>query len=296
MRKNKQPEMTGMIFPMEYNKPYIRVVHALFMAVSIILSLVCILPVLWIFLSAFKDTKEFLQIPPSFLPKKIDFGKIMTVWSKYQFGRTFVNTIVMSAGDIVFTIAVNGLAGYVLSRLKPRGSRLIFMVVMWTMLLPSNVSQVPLFMTFTDFPLTHWNLSNTYWPMWLCAGANCYYILLFKSFFDSLSISFFESAKLDGCTNLQMFYKIVIPLSIPVMAVITIFQFNGAWGNFFWPLLLLTKPQTAVIGQKIYSMKGGTTIDQYTVAMLIVIIPPSVIYLIFQKQIIGGLTIGGVKG
>ena len=95
MRKNKQPEMTGMIFPMEYKKPYIRVVHALFMAVSIILSLVCILPVLWIFLSAFKDTKEFLQIPPSFLPKKIDFGKIMTVWSKYRFGRTFVNKIIM---------------------------------------------------------------------------------------------------------------------------------------------------------------------------------------------------------
>lgn len=292
----KQPELTGMIFQMEYKKRYVRIVHAIFLTVALLASCVALLPVLWIILSAFKDTKEFLQIPPTFLPKKIDFGKIWSVWQDYDFGPIFLRTCIMAAGDIAFTVTLNGLAGYVISRLKPRGSKLLFMVILWTMLLPSSVSSVPLFMTFTDFPVTHWNLSNTYWPMWLMAGANSYYILLFKSFFDSLSISFFESAKLDGCTNFKMFYKIVLPLSIPVVAVIVIFQFNGAWGNFFWPLLLLNKPGTSVIGQTIYALKGRLTIDKYVVAMLIVIIPPSIIYIIFQKQIIGGLTIGGVKG
>ncbi len=292
----KQPELTGMIFQMEYKKRYVRIVHAIFLTVALLASCVALLPVLWIILSAFKDTKEFLQIPPTFLPKKIEFGKIWSVWQDYDFGPIFLRTCIMAAGDIAFTVTLNGLAGYVISRLKPRGSKLLFMVILWTMLLPSSVSSVPLFMTFTDFPVTHWNLSNTYWPMWLMAGANSYYILLFKSFFDSLSISFFESAKLDGCTNFKMFYKIVLPLSIPVVAVIVIFQFNGAWGNFFWPLLLLNKPGTSVIGQTIYALKGRLTIDKYVVAMLIVIIPPSIIYIIFQKQIIGGLTIGGVKG
>ena len=170
------------------------------------------------------------------------------------------------------------------------------MVILWTMLLPNNVSQVPLFMTFTHFPVTGWNLSNTYWPMWLMAGANSYYILLFKSFFDSLSISFFESAKLDGCTNLQMFYKLVIPLSIPVIAVICIFQFNGAWGSYFWPLLLFNDGKHYVIGQRMFNLKTQAPIDKYAVAMILIIIPPSLIYLIFQKQIMGGLTVGGVKG
>ena len=208
----------------------------------------------------------------------------------------FLNTVYLAAGDIAFTVVFNGLAGYVLSRLKPKGSRLVFMVILWTMLLPNNVSQVPLFMTFTHFPVTGWDFSNTYWPMWLMAGANSYYILLFKSFFDSISISYFESAKLDGCSNLQMFYKLVVPLSIPVIAVISIFEFNGSWGSYFWPLLLLTDGKKYVIGQRLYILKTSVPIDVYCVAMFLVIIPPSVIYFIFQKQIMGGLTVGGVKG
>jgi len=295
-KKEKIKESYGMIFDMELKKPYVKIIHALFLIISVFLGAMCLLPIVWLLFSAFKDTKEFLQIPPTFLPKKIDLNKLFSVWDEYYFGSAFINTGILAIGDIVFSIALNGLGGYVLSRLKPRGSRLVFMVILWTMLLPNNVSQVPLFMTFTHFPVTGWNLSNTYWPMWLLAGANSYYILLFKSFFDSLSISFFESAKLDGCTNLQMFYKLVIPLSIPVIAVICIFQFNGAWGSYFWPLLLFNDGKHYVIGQRMFVLKSQAPIDKYAVAMILIIIPPSLIYLIFQKQIMGGLTVGGVKG
>ena len=295
-KKEKVKEVYGMISDMELKKPYVKVVHAVFLIISVFLGALCLLPLVWLLLSAFKDTKEFLQIPPTFLPKKVDLNKLFSVWNEYYFGQAFVNTAILAVGDIFFSISLNGLAGYVLSRLKPRGSRLVFMVILWTMLLPNNVSQVPLFMTFTHFPVTGWNLSNTYWPMWLMAGANSYYILLFKSFFDSLSISFFESAKLDGCTNLQMFYKLVIPLSIPVIAVICIFQFNGAWGSYFWPLLLFNDGKHYVIGQRMFVLKTQAPIDKYAVAMILIIIPPSLIYLIFQKQIMGGLTVGGVKG
>lgn len=295
-KKEKIKESYGMIFDMELKKPYVKIIHALFLIISVFLGALCLLPLVWLLFSAFKDTKEFLQIPPTFLPKKIDLNKLFSVWDEYYFGSAFINTGILAIGDIVFSIALNGLGGYVLSRLKPRGSRLVFMVILWTMLLPNNVSQVPLFMTFTHFPVTGWNLSNTYWPMWLLAGANSYYILLFKSFFDSLSISFFESAKLDGCTNLQMFYKLVIPLSIPVIAVICIFQFNSAWGAYFWPLLLFNDGKHYVIGQRMFVLKSQAPIDKYAVAMILIIIPPSLIYLIFQKQIMGGLTVGGVKG
>lgn len=292
----KSRENIGMICRTEFKTPKIKVIHAIFFAIMMFLCLICLLPVVWLFLSAFKDTKEFLRIPPSFLPEKFDFSKVTDTWTQSSFGSLYFNTFVMSIGDIAFSIVINGLAGYVVSRLKPRGSRLVFMLIMWTMLLPNNISQVPLFMTFTNFPLTGWNLSNTYWPMWLLAGANCYYVLLFKSFFDSLSISFFESAKIDGCSNLKMFFKIVLPLSIPIISVIIIFQFNGAWGAYFWPTLLINDVNHTVIGQRILSLKGQMVIDRYVMAMLFVIIPPSIVYIIFQRQIIGGLTVGGVKG
>lgn len=288
--------LAGMICHTEYKTPKIKIIHAVFFAIMMLLCMICLLPVTWMFLSAFKDTKEFLQIPPTFFPKKIELSKITQVWSETHFGDLFFNTLVMAAGNVVLSILANGLAGYVISRLKPRGSRLIFMLIMWTMLMPNNISQVPLFMTFTDFPLTHWNLTNTYLPMWFLSCANCYYILLFKNFFDSLSRSFFESAKIDGCSNLKMFFKIVIPLSLPMMAVIVIFQFNGAWGDYFWPMLMITDSDKMVIGQELLSMQGHMTIDKYIMVLIFVIIPPSVIYIIFQRNIIGGLTIGGVKG
>ena len=295
-KKIKKQENSGVISEVEYKSVHARVIHTIFLVIMLILSAICILPVLWMFVSSFKDTKEFLQIPPSFFPEHIDIGKLGKVWKEYNFIRLFANTIFMGAGDIVFTIVLNGLGGYVLSRLKPRGSRLIFMLVVWTMLLPNNVSQVPLFMTFTDFPVIHANLSNTYLPMWLMAGANCYYILLFKSYFDSLSITYFEAAKIDGCSNTGMFFKIVLPLSIPIIAVIIIFQFNGAWGSFFWPYLLINESDMVVLGQKLFTMKSTAPIDEYITAMMFVVIPPAILYIIFQKQIMGGINIGGVKG
>ncbi len=296
IRARKPAEYNGVIANVEFKTAKAKAIHAVFLIIMLIISLICVVPILWMLISAFKDTKEFLQIPPSFFPEHFDIGKLGRVWKDYNFLMLFGNTIYMAAGDIVFTIVVNGLAGYVLSRLKPRGSRLIFMLIVWTMLLPNNVSQVPLFMTFTDFPVIHANLSNTYWAMWLSAGANCYYILLFKSFFDSLSISYFEAAKVDGCSNIGMFFRIVIPLSLPIIAVIIIFQFNTAWGSFFWPYLLINDPDRVVLGQKLFSMKSNTPIDEYLCAMIFVIIPPAILYAIFQKQIMGGINIGGVKG
>lgn len=295
-KKHKAIDYNGVISNVEFKNFNARLVHGSFLIIMLLISAICIIPILWMFVSAFKDTKEFLQISPSFFPEKFELSKLGRVWQDYNFIKLFRNTIYMAAGDIVFTIVVNGLAGYVLSRLKPRGSRLIFMLIVWTMLLPNNVSQVPLFMTFTDFPLLHVNLSNTYWAMWLSAGANCYYILLFKSFFDSLSISYFEAAKMDGCSNIKMFFKIVLPLSLPIIAVMVIFQFNTAWGSFFWPYLLISDTEMVVLGQKLFSMKSNTPIDEYMCAMIFVIIPPAVLFAICQKQIMGGINIGGVKG
>ncbi len=295
-KEKEHKESTTVISEIEYKGAKAKIIHTIFLVILLILSAVCFLPLIWLFLSSFKDTKEFLQVPPSFLPEKFDFGKLADVWGKVRFTRTFFNTIFMAAGDILFCVVLNGLAGYVLSRLKPRGSRLVFMVVVWTMLLPHSTSTVPLFMTFTDFPIIHANLSNTYLPMWFIAGANCYYVLLFKSYFDSLSITYFEAARIDGCSNLRMFFKIVLPLSIPIIAVIIIFQFNASWGNFFWPFLLINNTNMTVLGVRLYQMKSGAAIDEYVAVMMFTVIPPAILYCIFQKQIMGGINLGGVKG
>ncbi|MEG2670553.1 MAG: ABC transporter permease subunit, partial [Oscillospiraceae bacterium] len=153
------------------------------------------------------------------------------------------------------------------------------------------------FMTFIDFPIFHVNLINTYLPMWMMAGANAFYIMLFKSFFDSIPISYIEAARLDGCSNLGIFTRIILPLSKPLIMVIAIFSFNGAWENFFWPYLVLKDTNIQTVAVEIFKLKvSGIAIDEFMVVLLFSIAPPAIIFIFLQKYIMTGFTLGGIKG
>lgn len=295
--KTFEKKTTGIITAVELKNPGVRVVYWLIFAFLLLISLVCLFPPLWIFMSSFKDIKEFVSTPPTIIPRSFQPEKLATVWKTLEFGRYYLNTFVLAAGDLVFCVVSNGLMGYVLSRLKPRGSTVILTLILWTMMLPTSISTVPLFMTFIDFPILHVNLVDSYLPMWMMAGANAFNILLFKSFFDSIPISYIEAARLDGCTNLGIFGRIILPLSKPIIMVITIFTVTGAWDNFFWPYMVLKKTSMQTVAVEIYKLKvAGMAVDEFMIVLLLSIIPPSIIFLIFQKSIMSGVNLGGIKG
>lgn len=174
---------------------------------------------------------------------------------------------------------------------------MIFTLITWTMLMPSSVSTVPLFMYFVDVPIIHVNLSNTYVPMWIMAGANAFYILMFKNFFDAIPSSYVEAAKIDGCKNLSIFLRIILPLSKSIIMVVAIFTVNGAWGDFFWPYLLLKDESLFTVAVKIFHIKSGAmAMDTYVISLFFAILPPIILFLIFQKQILAGFQNAGVKG
>lgn len=281
----------------DLKQKHIKVAYAFIIAVLLAVSAVCLFPVIWIFLSCFKDIKEFMSVPPTIIPKSFHPEKIVEVWNKVNFGRYYLNTLITASGSLVFSIMSNGLAGYVISRLKPAGAKYIFVLITWTMLMPSSVSTVPLFMYFVDVPIIHVNLSNTYLPLWIMAGANAFYILMFKNFFDAIPVSYVEAAKIDGCKNLSIFFKIILPLSKSIIMVVAIFTVNGAWGDFFWPYLLLKDEQLLTVAVKIFNMKNGAmAMDTYVISLFFAIMPPIILFLIFQKQILGGFQNAGVKG
>ena len=163
----------------------------------------------------------------------------------------------MALGELVFCILSNGIAGYVISRLKPKGSALFFTIILWTMMLPSSISMVPLFMTFMDFPYLHVDLLNSYIPMWLMAGANAFYVLLFKNFFDTIPMSYVEAARIDGCSDVGIFARIILPLSKPILMVVTIFSINGSWESFFWPYLVIREKQLDTVAVQLFKMKNA---------------------------------------
>ena len=131
------------------------------------------------------------------------------------------------------------------------------------------------------------------------AGVNCFNMLLFKSAFDSISKEYVEAAQIDGCSNLGIFAKIILPLSLPIIMVVAILDFTGSWGNFLFPYLLLQDKEMYPVAVKIYELKTsgqGILLDEYMMVLFFSILPPILMFLIFQKQMMNGVSFSGVKG
>lgn len=288
---------TGLLTTIDFKRKRIKIGYWIMFAVLMVISVAFLFPPLWIILSSFKDIKEFLSTPPTLFPHSFHPEKLVEVWKKMHISRSYINTLIVALGDMFFAIIINGLAGYVVSRLKPKGANLFFVLVLWSMMLPSSVSLVPLFMTFLDFPIFHFSMMNTYWPIWLMKGANAFNVLLFKSFFDSISISYIEAARIDGCSDLGIFTRIILPLSRPVLITVAIFTFNGSWAEFLWPYLILKDKELFTVPIQIFRMKNaGFLMDQYVIVLFFAMIPSMLMFLLFQKQIMRGVTLGGIKG
>lgn len=296
MKKFSQKEV-GFINAVEMKQTKSKIVYWCMFGCLLLISLIMIIPVLWILVSGFKDVDEFLQVPPTIIPQSFHPEKLIEVWNQFNYLRYYKNTLIVAIGSVIFTLVFNGLAGYVLSRLRPRGSKAVLTVILLLMMIPGSVGMVPLYMTICDFPYLHFSMLDTFWPMWIMTMGNCFNILLFKDFFDSIPISYIESAKVDGANNMLIFFRIIIPLSMPIVTTVTIFTFNGAWGDFMWPYLILSDTQLHTISVFLFQNKTGQfTEDIYMVMLTIAIVPPVIIYAFLQKHIMGGLTVGGVKG
>lgn len=295
--KRFQNKSIGVLTAGDFKKRSTRILYWALFATLLVVSIVCLFPPLWIFMSAFKDTKEFLSVPPTLIPKTFNISKLTYVWNTLDFWKYYRNSFLLLAGEWACCILFNGVFGFVLSRVRPKGTKLIFTIVFWTMLMPASVNMIPLFMTFCDLPLVHANITNTYFPMWIMAAANAYYTLLFRSFFNGIPMSYVEAAKMDGCSMLGIFFKIIVPLSTPIIIVVSIFSIQNSWGSFLWPFLVVKNAKLFPITVKLYQLfASGLSEDVYFVAMLLTIIPPAILFSFLSKYIMNANLSEGIKG
>lgn len=281
-----------------------KLVYAFIIVILTITAIVSMLPTAWTILSAFKDSSEIYS-SFSIFPRNVSFTealkRISESWKLLDLTKGFANTVILSIGDLVCKVIVCGFGGYVLSKLKPRGSKLVFTLVVWTMMMPGQIRMVPNYISYLHFPFAAdinmgVSLLDTFWPMWLGAGADTFAVLLFKNSFDALSQSYVEAAKLDGCGDYGVFFRIMLPLSLPTVIYVSIITLSSAWSEFFTPLLVLDK--NVIIPLQLYRLKSNLSIKQntYFMALVFASIPQFVIFVLFQKHIMGGVNIGGVKG
>ena len=297
--KQKDAQATGIISKFDMKNPSVKVLYGVIWFFMILAVHLCFLAPLWCRTSALKDSREFFSVPATLIPRSFHPEKLWETWEMLNFGQAYINTVIVLCGSLVMSLVCNGMMGYVLSRLRPRGYKLVLSLVLWTLMLPQSVSQVPLFKNFLSLPILGINITESYLPMWLLAGANAFYVLIFKSFFDSIPQSLIEAARLDGCTNLGIFFRVMLPLSKPVLMVIAIFTINASWSDFFWPYLVLgSRSELYTVMVKIFYMAGssGYSEDIQVVALIFTIIPPTILFLFFQRYIMSGFTLSGIKG
>lgn len=258
---------------------------------SVLILLVSLFPPIWVFLSSFKDIKEFRNMA-TILPSSFDINKYIDTWKQLKFTKYYINSGIVVAGAVLCSVLFNGLLAYALAIIKPRGHKIVFMLVMWSLLIPATTSIVALFVNINSI-----GLNGSFAPLWLVAGANAFNVVLFKNFFEGLPKELIEAAQLDGCGVLAVFFRIVLPLSKSIVMVVIIFTITATWSDFLLPYLVLngTDKETVMVRLFVYTNSNANDVSMLR-AVAFSIIPPIILFTIFQKQITAGATAGAVKG
>jgi multiple sugar transport system permease protein len=203
----------------------------------------------------------------------------------------------MAAGSWAVQLIVATTAGFALSVLRPKYGRIISGAVLATLFIPTVVLLVPLYLTILHPPLIGHSLINTYWAVWLPAGASAFNVLLMMRFFDSLPREIFEAARTDGAGTFRLFWSIVLPMSKPILGVVSILAINAAWADFLWPNLVLTDISIQPLSVRLPQIQASTDLGVYLAALSIATLIPVVIFLVFQRAFLNSGGIGGaVKG
>lgn len=290
--KKYREKREGAIRFYDLNSPGTRVACVLIFLACILMLVIAIFPVIWVVLGSFKDIAE-LRNSTTILPKNFDLAGIIGTWKDLKFTRYYMNSAISAAGSIVCAVVFNGLLAYVLAIVKPKGHRIIFGLVMWAMLIPPTTSIVALFVNINRLGLT-----NSFIPLWLSMGANAFWVVLFKQYFEGLPKEYIEAAQLDGCSQLQVFLRIILPLSKPIVTVVAIFALTAAWNDFLLPYLVLSGGTKETVMVRLFSFRTNIRATDADIlrGVLFAIIPPAVVFALFQKQITSGVAAGGIKG
>lgn len=294
--KKKHLQRTGVISNINYKSPKIKLLYWTIFAIMCVTAFVCLAPPLWVIFSSVKDVKEFYRIPPTIIPHSWNFSKVAAAWREYRFGKYYLNTVIVTIGSVAWSIFSNGLAGYVLSKIKPRGSKVVFGLIFASMMIPTTVSVVPVYKNIIHFPIGGVNFINTFFPMILMSGCNAFMTIVYKSFFDGIPTALLEAAQLDGCGSVGIFAHIVLPLSKAIIFTAIILAFNASWSDFFWPNLVLKDRSVYTVIIEIFTIKTSIAQDKVLILLAFALLPPAVLFIIFQKNIMQGLNMSGIKG
>ncbi len=259
-------------------------------------ALSILFPVMWIFYQSLRTNADFFQNVWA-LPTKLNWSNYTRALNDYDIGQSLLNTVYYVGASLALGTFLTALNAYALTRMKFKGRQFIWGLIMMSLFLPGINALVPQYVLMKSLHLTN---SLTGLVVLDSFGENVFFLMLLGGFMSSLPKDMEESAYIDGATLFQTFWKIIVPLSTPGIVTVAIFKFLGLYNNFLGPFIYLSDPAKYTIGVNLYqaNMKMQYTSDWVTMfaGVIIVMVPSIIFYILFQRRIMEGATMGATKG
>lgn len=249
-------------------------------------------PVLWALSTSFKTNGDLYTFPPRFLPGEVTFDNYVRMWDVLDFPRLLLNTVVFAGGVTVLAVICDTLAAYAFARLEFRGKNLLFALVMVTLMIPPQVTLIPLFNLVSDM-----NLINTYPGLILPRAADAFGIFFLRQSFLSFPKDLENSARLDGAGELRILLRIVLPLAKPAVATLALFILMANWNELLWPLVMSTDGSLATLPSGLASFKGQHVVEYgpLLAGAVMAMLPMLVAFVAVQRTFIRSIASTGLK-
>lgn len=264
--------------------------------VVVMIGFVMLFPLYWMFITALRPLSEVYIYPPMWIPSAINLGNIPKAWTApdANFNLFLFNTVLITILSVIGNLVSSAMVAFGFARLRSRYRDVLFMLVLATMMIPGQVTLIP---TYALFTAVGW--VNTFAPLIVPQffGA-AFYIFLLRQFIMTIPVELDDAAKIDGCTPLGIFFRMIVPLCKPAFAAVAIFSFQSHWNDFMGPLIYLSDPKlfTVALGIRLFVQKYTTDYQGMMVVSSLMILPMIVVFFLAQKHFIQGIALTGIKG
>ncbi len=250
-------------------------------------------PLLWMVSASLMPTGEATTYPPRLLPSAITFAHYHDLFTRLNFGRTFLNSVIVAGGTTLISLLLNSMAGYAFAKLHFAGRDRLFSLLIGALAIPLQVGMLPLFLFLKSLGLV-----NSYWGVMWPSLATIFGVFLMRQFMQSIPDEILDAARIDGAGELRIYWTIVLPLSLPIVVTLAIFQFMSIWNDFMWPLIILSDDAKYTLPVAIANLVGEHVQDAELMmaGSVITVLPVLVLFIALQRYYIAGLMAGSVKG
>lgn len=261
----------------------------------IMITLLMLMPLIFMVTTSFKSQRETMQYPPTLFPDSLQFSNYVDIFSRLQFGTMYQNSLIIAVITVLATLLSSSLVAYGFARFRGKGRNLMFMLLLSTMMLPYPAIMIPQFVLFSKLGWV-----DTFLPLIVPAFfGSAYNIFLLRQFFANLPEELFDAGRMDGCTEIGMYWKIALPLSGAAMATIAIFSFIYSWNDLLTPVLYLNSADKFTLPVGMASLTSSkfrvAPWHLLMVASVLALLPIVVLFILAQKRFVEGIVLTGIK-